>query len=495
MGLFVTSPPSTAGAFAQERTAPATVAPVGTGTAVIVGQFPWGPAESLTYPSSFGAAVQQFAPAGMDHTNSAYLSIIRKSWPRLGIVRAWDTTAVAATVTITKTGPTNLFTLTAIAIGTAGNSLIANIANADDGNANHFNLTVSVTGASGTTVEKYPNLNLSGTGADVLPSFTNSVLVATFTKLTSGVPLTGNTTFSGGTDGTIASTAYVGTPGAGDKGFALLENDNTIEHLFVDDPGNTLRAAVNAGLLAHVVLTSNKIGYINGNSGQSASSAQTDVATYRDPRMVYVDPWAYILDDINGTQRLAPSACWAASVAAQIPPSLDIAFRDPSVTGLLAGINAVEFDRGSSRGQNNAAGITTLIKGFNGGFAFEEGLNTSAIAGQTLLTRSRMGIYIGKSVTIAWQPFVNAPNVALYQQDLVNSLDVFLGTLKKNATLNPAALPYIGDYQILTPDASNTAATIAAGQFTVAANIQTGASMQQIFLSLQYGPGVQLTVQ
>lgn len=491
--LFVSSPPNRTGVFAQERPLPAAVTAAGTGTAVIVGQFPWGPVNALTYPSTPGKAFQQFAPAGMDHTGSAYLSIIRKAWPRLGIIRAKDPAAVAATASILQSS-TPVLTVTAICAGSQGNSIVITIAAADDGNANHFNFTATVTGASGSTVEKYPNCNISGVGADVLPNTTASVLLASVVKANVGVPSGGNTTMSGGTDGTTTSTHYVGTPGAGNFGFALCENDGTIDHLFTDDAGNSIRASVNNGLLAHIVLTANKIGYANGNSGQTAAQAQSDVANYRDTRMVYVDPWAYVLDDINGTQRLCPSSCWAASVAAQIPPSLDIGYRAQSQINMMAAIVQLEADRGSNAGVNTQAGISTLIYAPTGGVTFEAGVNTSAVSGQTDLTRSRMGIFIGKSVTAAWQPFVNAPNVQFFQQDLVNSLDAFLTTLKQQATINPAAAPYIVDYQLLDPKTVNTDASIANGDYTVAANIKTGSNMRRIFLGLQYGPNVQIVV-
>ena len=495
MGLFASSfNQSRAGVFGIEQPVPASVSPVGTGTAVIVGAFPWGPEETLTYPDSIGKLYQQFDPAGMDRTNSAYLSVIRKAWPRLGVVRAIKSTSVAASATISSSAPTQLFTVTAICKGSAGNSIILTVGAADDGNSNHFNLVATVSGASGSTVEVYRNLNISGTGADVLPDFTQSVLLGTFTKLAAGLPVQGATTMSGGTTASVTANEYVGTAGAGDDGFALLENDQSIDGVFTDDPGNSLRGTINAGMLAHIVLTSNKIGYINGNSGQSASAAQTDVASYRDVRMVYVDPWAYVFDDITGAKRLAPSSCWAASVAAQIPASLDIGYRAQSQVNMMAGIAQLEADRGSSTGQNTASGISTLIYNPNGGVAFESGVNTSGISGETLLTRSRMGIFMGKSVTQAWAPFVNAPNVQFFQQDLINSLDQFLGSLKSNAAINPAALPYIVDYKIQSPSANNTQASIAAGQYTVGALVETGSSMRQIFLSMLYGPTVQITV-
>jgi hypothetical protein len=429
----------------------------------------------------------------MPRTGSAYLSVIRKAWPVLGAVRVADPTAVAASGKLDNLTPTHLVTLTAKYTGSAGNAIIATVGAASDGNSNHFNLTVTVSSASGTTSELYPNLNVSGSGADVLPDLSASALLATAVKTAAGIPAPGNVTLSSGTDGTITSALYVGTPGGDDAGFALLEGDNTIRHLFTDDPGNSLRANVGAGLLAHVDLTTDRIGYWNGPSGQSTTSAIADVANYRSERMCYIDPWAYIADDTDGTLHLQPGAAWAASVAAQLAPSTSIAWKADFISAMLDGVSSLEFDRGSAstRQLNDVAQITTLIKRSTGGFAFEAGLDTSETPGVGDLTRTNMLIFIASSVKDAWQPFVDAPNTPFYQQDLVNSLDVFLGTLKANSkTANAAFTPYILDYAIRSLSATNSAATLANGNFTVAADIQTGSQMSRIYLSLNAGPSV-----
>ena len=492
MSLFITSPSQALrhGVYAVEQPPPATIASTNTGVSVIVGQFPWGPSEALAYPGSMGAFFQTFAPAGMSRIGSAHLSVIRKAWPVLGAVRVEGSAAATAAAAIQTSGSVTCLNLVAAYPGTAGNSLIATIGAADDGNSNHFNLSVSVSGASGTTVEIYRNLNVSNTGAIVLPVLTNSVLLSAATAGTAGIPAAGNTTFSGGTDGTINSQLYVGTPGGGDDGFALLENDNTINAVFTDDPGNSLRAAVNAGLFAHAEFTTDRVCYLNGNSGQTAASAQTDVANYRSTRCVYVDPWAYIYDDTDGTKRLVPSSCWGASVAAQLPPSVSIAWKADFVSGMMAGLIQLEFDRGASAGTNTNSGIATLIKRPGGWFAFEAGKNTSLTAGQTNLARTRMLQYIARSTVLAWQPYVDAPNVPLYQQDLVNSLYVFLAELKGNQSTNPAFLPCIADFAIQPTASSNTNSSIAAGNFTVATQIQTISSMERIFLNMQAGETV-----
>ena len=489
--LFVTSltPSLPHGVYAVSQPPPAVITPTGTSNSVIIGQFPWGPPEALTYPDDMGAFGQTYAPMGMDRTNSAWLSVIRKGWPRLGAVRA-AASPVQATAVIEQSS-TTILNVTAKYGGAAGLGIICTISAPDDGVASHWNFSALVSSASGTTQELWVNNNVSGTGSDVLPDLTNSVLLASVTKAAAGTPDTGSTTMTGGTSPAVESTAYVGTPGMDNKGLALLESDDTIDGVFCDDPGSSLQSAVNAGLYAHAALTTDRICYISGIAGQSASAAQADVANYRNINCVYVDPWAYVRDDTDGTMRNCPASCWAASVAAQIPPSLSIAWR--SLSGLLAGIAKLEANRGAVRAQNTASGIATLISGKNGGYTFEAGVNTSGIAGQTDLMRTRMGIFIARSAIDAWYPYVDAPNIPYFQQDLINSAEAFLATLKKNATVNPAVLPFIVDYALLPSSSQNTQQSIAAGQYTVAAQVQTGSAMSVIGLSMQYGASVSVS--
>lgn len=490
MSLFVQNPSTTLarGVYAVDTPPPAVIAATGTDVAVMCGQLPWGPTQSLTY-DSVGNLLQKFAPKGMSRTGSGYLALIAKGWPNLGILRVGDPTAVAATANLQHTS-TTICTVTAIAKGSAGNSLVLTVGPASDGNVNHFNLTASVSSASGTTQEVYPNIDFS-TGNNAPPDVSQSVLLASVAYVANGAPDSGNTTMSGGTDGTITSTLYVGTPGADDKGFSLLEADDTISHVFTDDVGGSFRAAVNAGLLAHVDLTTDRVGYINGNSGQTAANAQTDVASYRSIRIVYVDPWVYIRDDVTGAMHLVPGNSFAASVASQVPPSTSIAWRRDSVSAMLDGVAALEANRSGVRAQNTASGISTLIPRKRGGWTFEAGVNTSLTPGLTTLVRTRMGQYMARSAVDSWESYVEGPNIPAYQQDLINSLDAFFQTLKQNSkTLNAAFQPYILDYGILSIGAANTPSFIAGGNFAIDAQAQLGPTMARIYLNLQYGETV-----
>jgi len=497
MAVFVTSTSAATlhGVYAIERVPPATIQATGTGTAAIVAEFPWGPDGEVYTIADMKDFGDKFAPAGMSRTGSGYLSVAGKSWPVLKVVRVLGTSAAKATAAINKTGPTLMLTLTLKYKGTAGNSVTATIAAASDGDANHFNLTVTASNAYGTTVDKLENLNYSGVGTDSAPDLSNCLLLGSITKASSGTPIVGTTTFSGGADGTINSAAYLGTPGSADTGCALLEADNAVDVVFTADPGNSLRAAVNAGLVAHADLKTDRIAVINGNSGITAAAAVTDVANYRSKRAAYIDVWPYIKDDTDATERLVPPAPFAASVLVSLAPSTSMAWKSSTVRRLTNQITKLETARGNQAYTNTLAGICTLMREPTGGFTFESAVNTNAPVSPSTksLTRTRMAHYIARSVVDSLREYVDSPNVAQNQQDEVAAVQAFLEQLKTNATTDPNNLPHIVDFTIRPLADFNTTVTLAAGDFTIAADVQTSSAQERIFLSLNVGESVTVT--
>lgn len=482
------------GVFSIERSPPAALTATNTGVVALVEQFPWGPSQSLQTPAGLKDLYNMFAPPGMSRTGPGYLALIRKAWPTIKVLRVTAASGtVAASVTLSSSVPATVITVVAKYVGTAGNSLTATVSAADDGNVNHFNLAVTVTGASGTTTDLFHNLNYSGVGANSAPVFTSTLLTGAITFIASGVPVAGTFSFTSGADGSVVAADYVGTAGTGDKGLSKLEADSTIRHVITADPGNTLRAAVNAGIEAHCILQGDRIGYINGNSGQTEAAAVTDSVNYQSDRIVYVDAWAYILDDVTGATQLVPSAPFAASVAAQLPASTSIAWKSPEVTSnMLSGISNLEQDRGSLAGTNTQAGITTLIRMPSGGFAFEAGVLTIAPADQTRkrITRRRVGDYIATSFVNSIQGFVDAPNVPSNQNAIVQALDQFMTTLKNGQFSDPNHTVHVLDYAINNLSAANSATDLANGLFIVPLQVQTSSGMEQIFLSVQFGENV-----
>ena len=496
MGLFITSltAANRHGVYAIERTPPRMVNAKGTGVVALLGQFPWGPAQQVITPVSGKALQQMFCPDGMDRTSGAYLSIIAKAFPELRLVRILPATGSAKAVATLMAALVETITLTAKYDGASGNSLVATVSDATDGDVNHFNLSVSVTGASGTTTDTLTNLNYSATGTHSAPDLSSKLLLGSITSIVNGRPTNGTYNFVSGADGTITAADYVGSAGTGNRGVALLEGQD-VNHVCVDDCGTALRAAVNAGLLAHATLMGDRVAYVNGDSGQTSAQVLSSITSYRTATSVYVPNWVYVYDDTTGAERLVPPAPFAASVAAQLSPSTSIAWKDPEVGAVLQGIVRLETDYGAAIGQLTDAGACTLINERGGGFRFEAGVVTVAPqdSGRKNLTRTRMGQYIAKGIVDALRPFVDAPNVELNRTAEVAIVDGFLGQLKANQFLDPNHTPHVVDYSIGSIAASNSEQDTANGLFIIPLNVKTSAGQEKIILSFQFGEGVKIT--
>lgn len=481
------------GVFAIEKTPQAVFQVQGVGAACILGQFAWGPAQTLTEPASPKDLTNTVAPPGIDRTNSAYLGVIRKGFPDLWFVRVMGANPVKAFADFPNAVPTVICRVTVKHPGTAGNSFTGTISAADDGDSNHFNLTVTITGTSGTTTETIPNINFSGTGADSTFDFSTSLLLGSITKTNAGRPVAGTVSFASGTTPAVLAADYAGTANTGDKGMALMEGSGALKSVFLDDTGNSLRAGANAALQAHALLLGDRVAYINGNSGQTAAAAQTDVANYRSDRVMYIDAWVYILDEL-GNKTLVPSASFAASVASRVSPSTSIAWKDPEVQAMLSGINSLEADRGNAAGTNTSAGICTLIREEKGGFTFEADVNAlfpvSAARGYN--TRRRMTDLVAQTCVENTRSFGDAPNLLTNQQNILNGVSGFMDTFKDNAGLNrdPNHTPHVLDWGFGDLTAENSAASIAAGNFVVPIDVQDSSGIYRLFFDINSGTGV-----
>jgi len=496
MGVFITSRSAATrhAVYAEERQPPASIQATGTGVVGLIGQFPWGPAGSVIQPTDDGDRGLTLAPPGMSRTGSGWLATLHKGWPDLRFVRVVGSAAVAAAVNLTQ-GGTPICSVPGKYVGAAGNSIQCVVSNADDGDATHFNLTVTVAGASGTTSDQYSNMNYSGAGTQSLPIQVGPRLAGPIVALANGRPDNGTYNMSGGSDGTINSARYTGTPGNGDFGVALFENDLEIRAVLSDDPGNTSRVAVNAALQAHAILMGDRLAVLNGDSGLSVSAVIAAAAVNRSGRVCWADCWTYIFDDTDGTERLVPPAPWLASVIARSSPSTSPAWKDSTRVEMLAGINRLETPRGQAAGSLTANGICTLNQEITGGFTFEAGVLTVAPADPTKkrITRTRIGDYIATSVTRSLRSSVDAPNVPLNQQNIVQAVVGFMETLKGNASTDPNNLPHVLDYAIGSLAAANPASDLANGDFTIPLNVKTSAGMERIFLSMQFGENVTIT--
>lgn len=495
MGLWITtrSQANRHAVYAEERAAPLAIAAEGTGTAALVGQFPWGADDEVIEPTDGGDRVLLMAPPGMPRTGSAYLAMAGKGWPDLRLVRVLGTEAAKAFGNLTSSAGAVINGIVTLKCkGVEGNAVTHTVKAASDGDANHFDLDVTVTGASGFTTDTFQNINFSGVGTASLVDCAMSRLVGSIVVSVAGRPTDGTYTSTGGVTGIINAARYMGTPESGDHGIALLEGSPDVDVVFVDDPGNTDRAAVNAGLKAHQLLMGDRIVVINGNSASTVAAARTASNLMQGGGVFSVDPWHFQRDDVDSTQRLVPPACLLASVICNLPPSTSAAWKGQAVRDMLACVTKLEAARGAAAGGNTAAGICTLIAEARGGYTFEAFVNTAAPAAPTKKrgTRTRMGIYIAKSITQSLRESVDAPNVPLLQNDVIKAIAVFMAGLADNATLNPLGLAHVAAWSWGDLAAVNTQADIAAGDFTIPLNVRTTSGMERIFLSVQYGENV-----
>lgn len=491
------------GVFGVQQPPPQQIIAQGTGVCALVGQTSWGPSagdpDALYHTSGKQNFFNTFQPLGMNRLNSAYLMALSASYPDLFVVRVTGATGTArSTSTVNKAGSIALVTLTLKWVGGEGDKVVATTNLASDGNVNHFNLTLSVSSAAGTTSETFENFNVSTFGTVFIPDLTNSILLGSVTILSNGVPTMGSWLFSGGSTGAaVTSPDYVGTQGAGtpNKGFGLLEGNDTLRHVFSDDPGPALRPAVNTGLLNHVNFLLDRTGYMCGPSGQSTAAVQLDVLSFVSTNVVYTDPWVYVYDDTTGAKQLIPSNFIAASLGANSSPSTSFAWRNLQLRSLMSAIVGIEFNRGTTKASNTALGISTIIPFKGGGFCFEAAKVTAQAASASTgnWTRTQMGIFIASSVEDALQSDVDQPNVLINQQEIMGAIDSFLGDLVKNQNINPNTSPYIKAYTLQTIDAANTQASEDGGNFVVAASIKIGSSMERIIFSITYGETVVIT--
>jgi hypothetical protein len=472
----------------------ATLVPEGTATSCLVEQFPWGPTGIVYQPVDDADRILTFYPPGMNRNMAGPLALSGKGWPDNRIVRVVASSGTAvATATLASAVPANIVTATLKSVGTAGNVAVATVAASSDGVSGHWKLQVQVTGVSGTTTDVVDNID--STSATTLANttaaqLTKCILLGSLAWVANGTPANGTTAFASGADGSVVASDYVGTAGLGDKGLALTEGEDAISLICFGDPGGSLRAACNAGLKAHVLANNRRNGFATGNSGQSASAAQTDVASYRADTLIYVDPWMKQLSDQDSTIQTIPAAALAMSVAAQLSPSTHISWRDPEVADLMASVYDVEAKRGAQAKTNSDQGIVTLIKKSTGGFAFysDNTSNAPVNTAQPDLATIRIGQYILTSAEAGFQSNVDGPNVPATQRPMRGALDSFMTTMVHNRDHDPAHNPYVKDYSLGDEVASNPQSSLDAGDYVIPLTAKTDRGMLRIFIPITYGP-------
>ncbi len=384
-----------------------------------------------------------------------------------------------------------VLTLTGKYAGTLLNSstrATAVVGAATDGVAGHYKLTVSITDpVTGLTSEVYDNLQTTATA--IMPSLTNSVLLASASLVNTPTtrPLNGTYTFYNGSNG-VAVTAndY-------NNGFNNLATTTLVRFVGIDDCGDTIRAATNADLQAHVDARGDRMCGIQGSPLNALAAAVTDVASYRDDRVIYCGSWVNVNDD-TGTPQQSPFWSFIASAIANLEPQQSHAWWDDRVTTYYTGIasipTTINTADDTSRNQCTQNGICLPIRLDSGRYAALHDRTSNLAVNKRFSVTRRIKDYLALSMRAGIPGFVNGPNTTDQQRALRNSLDDFLtrevGKGRLAAAPATAAVPNPVAYSI-DGKTQNTAASIASGQYILVINGTTPSPMEQIILLLNVG--------
>jgi len=493
------------GVVIDERKPPSAIVAKPQNRVCVIGEFQKGPVDVVTRIGSPRELYDKFGGAGPDASGNfykGYLSLARKQFGRLYVIRLSNSTQATATVDLDdSTVPTAVLRINAESPGVWGNSLTVTVSVASDGIATHFNLTVKY---DGETVEVHRNLNLADVndGEDLTPE--SLYIRAERLAIGDGRPVDiADEALTSGLDGTFADADYTGS-GSDSRGIQLLygSSHSDIKWVFVAE---SYAAAVNGALLNLSATTKTKNCLIMGDPSNDVAAALTDVASYRNDRIGYCYPHAqiYLAEANSGRGGLVQVGLnsFAASVLAGLPPGSN-----------PAGVNGEEFLTGIRALTNQNLGTADFesfrekgIMGFQftmerNKFSIRSGINTDLDPALHNWARRSMADYLQDNAA-AYLAFlqgkpISSKNKVMAQAAIERFLDqqIRLEHIPSKRDLNenrPEDDPVLEPYEIDIASL-NSQAQEAEGVFIILARVRTFATMDFIVLRTEIGERVEV---
>lgn len=478
MGIFRTNNPlqydEVDGIIIDEQAPAPNVQGVGTGVAILVGQFQRGPL-ALTRISS----IKDFHEKYGKSSYSGNIQLKNKKFSTLKIIRVEAADAAAASLTINDGAVTDLATFTAKDKGAYGNSIRITVA-AGSVSGNKYTIEdTSVGNAEFFPTEVYDNVLITGLAA----ALAGSKLVSVAVLATSAEPaVLAATLLTGGSDGTIADTAY-------ESALEKAEPDSAGNILFLDVYNQTR----NGYLKSHAALTQNKMVICAEEEGDLVSDNETDVALLRDTdgRIIYASNW--IQTTIDGVSVFTSPASWYASILSQIGPHIDPAYAGNTeflfgATGLKKDLTRTDYIA------LMAAGVSSFEFDSDIGFKIKSGIVTQ-IANSSKLTivRRRMADYLTNSLGRFLKVYQNDVNRASKRTAVKAAMLRFIQSQETDGILPSDSEVQNGNAKIVDIDSENTNDSIAAGRFVIVYKQRIFSSMRFIILKAEIGESVVVT--
>lgn len=482
MSLFVTARGAAQypGVFPVEVAQPIVIDGIAQGYVGLAMRSEWGPDTAANIPLSSGDMLQTYFPAGCSRTSSGYYATMKRKRVPWCLARVLHSDAAASSLTVAGTGGN--WQAAGKYKGVLGNSITFVQAASSDGNTAHRKFTVSLTGTTGTTQEIYDNVAF-GDVVDVSKSY----LLASFSvdNAMTVWPANASHPMVSGSDGSAATGAdYTAA-------IALFQVQDAIRVVAADDCGDSLRAVTNAALQAHCDLLTDRICVLMTSKANAWSAVQSDVTSYVDDRVCFTGLWVNVKDD-NGVNQVSPTSTFIASALINLEPQQSHAWWDDQVTDYYTGIDSLYAQGFSSAdptvaAQATLAGICLPVKLPSGRFAMMHDRTTSASANKRFMVTRRIKDYEAKSIKNATTAFVNGPNILGQQQLFAQALVDFLE--RETVKGRFSSVPQV-DFK-----SPNSPSSIALGEFAVAINGTTPSVMEKIYLLMNVGPTVTVTVQ
>jgi len=389
---------------------------------------------------------------GVAINSEVWKALMNKKFGTLVVTRVAAAAAVKASFTLEDTAGgagAAICRIDASAVGLYGNDVYWKVEAASDGNANHWNLRIKYKGEE----FLYENIDTSATGNDNTLTIigTGDARNIDLVKIADGRPFTSVASSDGadadgytalgqtvagftsvaGADGTIAASDYTASGGpllqtASYKGVGVM---------FCGNEDGTITAAVNAIMKTSAALSPDRLfliheGELTG-SAVTVSAVATDVASFRDGRVVYCHNSPYTVDPQTATEVITSPVSWMACILSNT--DVDIHPGEEDTIPLLAGISRLDqpaLEREDYK-TLKAAGICSLERNEEGSHLFVSGVVTLLTKGKTEITYRRMRDFIQLSAAKYGRPFVKKRGTQANQDQLEGGLQAWLEGLQK----------------------------------------------------------------
>ena len=466
------------GIVVDESAPPPAIQGVGTGTAILVGQFERGPVGVLTPIGSQGELQSLF---GADQTRSGNIALANKQFAALNIIRAAAAAAAAATLAIETAGSVHVLTFNALYPGAYGNNIQVAIA---AGSTQGSKYTITDTNTTAVNpAETYDNVLI--TQISTLQPFAASKLISVTVVATSAEPATQSaTSLASGSEGSIADTDY-------QTGITASQIEGAGDILFLDVYNSTR----NGYLTTSAAATQDKMVVMAGAIGDSVSTAVSAVGSLRDSdgRLIYAYNWVQTV--INGVLTFTSPASWLASLISQTAPNVDPAFAGN--TQYLAGVTGLynSLQRSDYISLKNA-GICAFEYDGDIGFKVKSGVVTQiADSSKLLILRRRMADFLTKSIARFLKAYQNDVNSQDNRNGVKGAILQFVQAQQTLKVLPKDSEVKNGKASLVDTDSLNTDSTIAQGYFYVLYKQRIYSSMRYIVLMAEIGESVVVTEQ